>query len=488
MLLATKFTSPSDLTGIDASSERYCCFLAQMKLICDVARSNGFPEDSLLLLFTKSAWLTNRAIFAGIRAKMLEAFEDVAGIFEDVAGILVDGSEFFDVKGKWPVAFTIWRYAPKRANAGARRSIPLLDLTWLKKEQLAQVPWDNPEALEYTCQQIVSHQNSRRVELGQERTSIRVWSGKTMLDFKHSRSKREQNQKVVGGLPFGDPRQNNKKAYGETEGRFIGFMDDLTPCRVKKSVPDRPWFRLNNQFMDVKKNRCFSGPPTHWGYCAADLDAAKRLFLWYSLARTFIQHPYPMWVDADDMWQPTIPQNLEYQVFQTAFTIAYAENECVETRFPGNNPIPGVPELFVSNPMTPLNRDSFWSATMRPYCSRPALSSVSGLIEAVDQLFGDWARLLDGRTDLPVSRKPYLLDDEGLTLGAGIIQIKDYAKEKDDKTLLAGWSEIQRILKLVKTEFSEVVTAEAGLNYFGPSKKAVASERPGSGNIRVESA
>jgi hypothetical protein len=86
-------------------------------------------------------------------------------------------------------------------------------------------------------------------------------------------------------------------------------------------------------------------------------------------------------------WQPTIQPKLECQVLQAAFAIAYAENECVETRFPANNPIAGVPELTVNNPMSPLNPYSFWSETIRPYCGRPALSSVSGLIEAVDQLF-----------------------------------------------------------------------------------------------------
>lgn len=279
---------------------------------------------------------------------------------------------------------------------------------------------------------------------------------------------------------------NTKKAHGETDGRFIGFMDDLTPCRVKKSDPDRPWFRLNNQFMDIKKNRCFSGPPTHQGYRATDLESAKKLFFWYSLARTFLQYPYPMWVDSDDMWQPIIPTELERQVFETAFAIAYAENECVEARFPANNPIPGVPELTVNNPMTPLNPASFWSATMRPYCSRPTLSNVADLLGTVDQMFGHWDRLFAERVDLPVTRKPYLLDDGGLTRGAGIIQIKDYSKEKDDKTLLADWSEIQRMLKLAKADFFEMTVA--GLDYFGSSKKSAASERPQARDAQVESA
>jgi hypothetical protein len=77
-----------EVTGTDAGSEGYCCFLAQMKLICDVADSNGLPDDSLLLLFTKSAWLTKRPIFEGVRTHLLS-------VFEDCGGMLVNGSEFF---------------------------------------------------------------------------------------------------------------------------------------------------------------------------------------------------------------------------------------------------------------------------------------------------------------------------------------------------------------------------------------------------------
>jgi hypothetical protein len=324
--------SVMNLTGTDAGDERYCCFLAQMKLICDAARSNGLPDNSLLLIFTKSAWLTRRAIFSDVRAHMLEAFDDVTGI-------LVKGDEFFDVKGSWPVTFSLWRYKAKGERLVKDRSVPLYDLTWVRKRQLSEIPWDRPEEMEQACQQILS--KSEQVEVGIARTSIREWSGQKMLDFKRDRRKSEQNQEVVGGLPNGDPRQSNKKAYGAVDGRFIGFMDELTPCRVKISIPDRPWFRLNPQFMDVKRNRCLSGPPTHFGFCADNLEIAKKLFFWYALARTFLQDRYPMWIDADDMWEPTIPEKLEKTVFQTAFAIGYAEKRVCSNAIPRKQPCEG---------------------------------------------------------------------------------------------------------------------------------------------------
>jgi hypothetical protein len=449
------------LTGADASSERYCCFLAQMKLICEAARSSGLPDNSYLLLFTKSSWLTKRAVFAEIRANMLEAFDDVAGI-------LVDGSEFFDVKGRWPVAFTVWKYRARGKKGISNRSVPLFDLTQLTRNQLLAIPWDDAQKLDRACDLIL--RESEQVLIGEDRVSIREWSRETMTDFKRDRRISERNQKIVGGLPANDSRHALKKAHGEADGPFIGFMDDLTPCRVKTSIASRPWFRLNNQFMDIKKNRCLSGPPTNRGYCARDLESAKKLFFWYAIARTFLQHPYPMWADADDMWAPEIPRKYENRVFETAFAIGYAENECVETRFPANNPTTGLPELAISNPLSPLDRQSFWSVTMRPYCA-DATSNVRALVNAVDGVFETWRRCFKGDTELPISRKPYLLDDRGLTLRSGICQIRAYAKEAEDLALTTALTRVQGLLKDVKTEFFGLLTSAQGLAYFGPGKR-----------------
>lgn len=458
------------VTGNDAGSERYCCFLAQMKLICEAADSKGLPGDSLLLLFTKSAWLTKRSIFSKIRSEML-------GSFEDVGGMLVNGCEFFDIKGSWPVAFTMWKYKGKDATLDKERNIPLQDFTWLTRKQLAAIQWSDPLEVEKACKNISNHSLTKKVEVGQERISIRKWTGETMLDFKRSRRMSELNHNCVGGLPKGDHRQENQKAYGEADGEFIGFMDDLTPCRVKRSIPDKPWFRLNSQFMDIKRNRCLSGPSDNRAFCAKDLESAKKLFFWYSLARTFLQHPYPMWADSDDLWQPTIPINNEDRVFQTAFAIAYAENECVETTFPSGNPVSGAPELVIGNPLTPLNPQSFWSQTMKPFCSSGSSASVAGLIKAVDQLFAEWKALFRNHAEVPISKKPYFLSAEGLSVGAGLIQIRDYARETNHVTLQRSFTEIQKKLKLVKTDFYDLSTSSLGFDYFGSQKKSTASVR-----------
>jgi hypothetical protein len=287
------------------------------------------------------------------------------------------------------------------------------------------------------------------------------------------RRKTEINQKIVGGLPLGDRRQSNKKAYGEVDGPYIGFMDDLTPCRVKISTLNRPWFRLNTQFMDFRKNRCFSGPPTHWGYCAGDMQSAKKLFFWYALARTFTQRPYPMWVDSDDMWQPSIPAVLEKGVYQTAFALAFAENECVETYFPANNPAKGTPELFVGNPMTSANPSSFWSTDLQPFVNDNPQPMVKNLVSAVDAMFQNWKRLLRGGSEIPISfTRPYFVDCRGLTKAAGLIQIKDYAAENGVTSLLANWKDVQENLKKLKDGFFELVNGSDGLNYFGATVRS----------------
>ena len=107
---------------------------------------------------------------------------------------------------------------------------------------------------------------------------------------------------------------------------------------------------------------------------------------------------------------------------------------------------------------------------MRPYCVDPVSPRVGHLLEAVDQLFAHWRRLLSGGLQPIVSQRPYLLDDCPLTFGAGIIQIRDYAKESDDQTLLRDLSRIQEVLKSAKAEFLELLTTRDGLDYFGPKK------------------
>ena len=456
----------TNLTGNDAASERYCCFLAQMKLICDEAEASGLPGDSLLLLFTKAIWLTDRPIFRAIRAEML-------GSFEDVGGVIVDAREFFDVSGAFPVAFTLWRYRGANAGLDCSRPVVLTDLTWVKQKLLHDIRWDDPVARDEACQAIFQNEASAKVSFGEARMCIRAWTGQTMIDFKRSRRRHEQSARNVGGLPLGDHRDGNTKAYGEADGIAVGFMDDLTPCRIKGTPESVPWFRLNKQFMDCKKNRCMSGPPTHFGFAARDAESAEKLFFWFALARTFMTISYPMWADPLELWAPNVPSTLSEKVRQLTYAIGLADNECVETRFPANNPRSGVPEARISNPLNPASKSSFWSTTMASAFATSESPEAMAVLAAVGDLYTLWAREFRHQPDLPIQyQRPYFIDQPVLAKGSGIVQIAHYAHETNHAALGVAYKRVQETLKQAKRAFWSLLMSSDGLNYFGDKRSA----------------
>lgn len=90
---------------------------------------------------------------------------------------------------------------------------------------------------------------------------------------------------------------------------------------------------------------------------------------------------------------------------------------------------------------------------------------------AVDNLFAAWRSVLKKDSEVRISGQPYLLDDAPLTVGAGIVQIRDFAKDEDDRTLLRDLKQIQESLKTAKRDFFELVTSKSGVNYFGLAAK-----------------
>ena len=453
-----------DLTGNDGASERYCCFLAQMKLICEQAESSGLPGNSLLLLFTKAAWLTDRPVFQKIRSEIL-------GAFEDVGGIIVNGKEFFDVKGAFPVAFTIWKHNSSRKQLDNSRPIDLVDLTWVKRGHLSSIDWVDASKYPDECEKILADKLSPKVSFGVPRDNIKVWSGLSTKDFKRDRRKNETDRTTIGGLPAGDRRRENKKTYGESVGLGVGFMDELGPCRVRDDSKGRPWFHLDNRFMRSRGLRCFSGPPDNRGFSAHDFEQASRLFIWFALGRTFASEGYPMWVDALEMWG----LNPTSEVVRMAFAIGFAENECVETTFPANNPIKGAPELFVPNPMSPNSNQSFWSTTMKAAFEKGD-SPAHNLVKAVNTVYSKWKKHLGDKHQITVSyERPYFIGKGKLSANSGIVQIRDYAKHFNSAELLSLLDDCQAKLTQLKKQFHEMLLDKTRVNYFGQSKPAISS-------------
>lgn len=425
-------SSIPELIGADAAAERYACFLAQMKLACDAARARGWPPGAVLVLFTKSAWLTGRPAFRALRRAMTRDFDLLAGV-------MVDASEFFEVSGRFPVAVTVWRErdAPRAAAADVR----LLDLTWVRRPDLER--FDGA---------ILRSPRTREVTFRDGEPSIRVWSETTSVDFKRSRRKGELPGAPCG-LPRGDRRASNKKAYGEATGSFIGFMDDLVPCRIAREPPrGAPWFRLDVPVMDCRKARCFSGPPDQKGFCASDPARADRLFVWFAIQRTLADRGYPMWADAMELWPPRVPPTLADDVRTIALAIALAENECVEARFPAGDPVPGAPAIAVGNPMSPADAGSFWSRALAPaFEGRRGHASARAIVDAVVDLYRVWG---DER------------DRGELSRDAGILQIKRHADAAGLARVRAAATNVDAALREVRGVFHAMLTDRRALAYF----------------------
>ncbi len=452
-----------ELTGNDTASERYCCFLAQMKLICDQAKESGLPEESVLLLFTETSWL-NRPMFLKIR-------REIASTFQDVGGVMVNAKEFFDVSGKFPIAFTMWKFKGVSAGLDPDRPIPLKDLTWLKKDDLVKLPWEDPNQTDKHCREYLEDDRSISVNFDPSVQTIRSWSTLRRYDFIRSRRKDETSKELTGGLPKGDFRQTNKKAYGEAGGKMIGFMDDLGPVRTDKSVENVPWFRLDLPFMDCQKSRCLSGMPDQKAFYPSNDLELKTSFLWYALARTLRHCGYPIWAHNCELWAPVIPKNLENEMTKLSYAIAFAENDCVETRFPANNPVRGVPELVNKNPMNPLIKDSYWCKKLSPNFSGTGEEVSDRLVKAVEDVFKEWKKQFKNKHEIDATfKKAYFIGPGILTEGSGILQIRDYAIAEQDKGLLAKLEKVQTVLKEAKEQFYKHLISKNGLNYFAVNR------------------
>ena len=212
-----------EMIGEDASSERMCCFLAQMKRICEWVETGTRKDDSFLLLFTPTNWLNNTPVYKKIRQEILNDFEDKFGF-------IVNSKEFFDVPGKFPIAFTIWQYVGKNSNLDYNRPIILHDLTSIKKQFLIDTFKQSDETDKIFKKRL---DQSIKVPFGLEYQTIIQWLNIPMTDFKRDRRANEKNNQInSGGLPLNCSMRKNKKNYGESNGDRIGFMDDLTPCQT----------------------------------------------------------------------------------------------------------------------------------------------------------------------------------------------------------------------------------------------------------------
>src|ERR1035437_3761311 len=348
------------LTGEDAGKERYLAFLGQILNICKEQVKEHHELKPIVMIFTPTSWLIPRPTYKSFR----EIWDKH---FQFHSGFLITSNEFFKLDGKWPLAFTIWAYQPN--EKGNENKILLHDLTQLKKSDL-NINWNvEDKILNYQLNEILK--NSKVIKFGNYRKVIKDWVNQPMYDFKRDPTKYVVDAKeIYGGMPLKNERRKNKKTYGTANSSFVGFMDDVSPVRIKGKNDERfqnknnvVWFRIDTGFLDINKSKCFNGAPDQKGYCSYNLETAKTIFSWFSITKA-LNGRYSVWANQYDIWQPNITPGLEAYGYLLCFAFVLAENRCVVTKFEKDNPVEGAPEIFVDNPLCPTNNESFWSITL----------------------------------------------------------------------------------------------------------------------------
>jgi len=460
------------LTGQDAGKERYAAFLAQILLICQVqvARHPGWKP--LLMIFTPSSWLVPRPTYAEFRSRFDEAFQFYSGF-------MVNAREFFKLNGNWPVSFTVWQYAPQ---AGRQNQIRLHDYTHWTHEDLSSINWlDHPEALNASIQRLVkaSDQVLALAQRGDIRETIpEIGSTRqTRYDFSHAKREKDYGKVVSGfSVAFKDGHYRLKRKCGEVDGAYVGFMDNLTPVRVKQDRlnrmsrdPARVWFRLDNDVKSTNKTRAQAGPPDKYGFCAFDYESAVSLIGWYGITK-FLNGYFPLATNQLDIWAPSVPKKKLPTWLSLCFSFLGCRNSCIETTFEADNPVAGAPRIEVQNPMAPYLADNFYNTVLAPHL--PAHPVAKATDEAVRQVYDAWLRYVTrgkGRIAAPcLADEPYFCYfayPAYVGPHAGLVQIRSYATAEGVAEVLDALDKLttrERELQAVARTF---LLEE--LNYFG---------------------
>ena len=475
------------LTGSDAGKERYLAFLGQILNICKAQTSvfetrglNPLQNKPLVMIFTPTSWLIPRPTYKPFRKTWDEHFTYLNGF-------ITSSNEFFKLKGKWPLAFTIWQYEP---NAARENKLKVLDLTMIKKQDLAFDWLDTDEGLNLVVKKFtskfdfVSLDNSRGdirdmlPELEKKGKSIR----QTRYDFSHSI--KEYNREIVSGFPYKNTDRHFKlmRKCGEKDGNFIGVMDDNTPVRLKQdqsermsNEPDRVWFALMPTFLNINSTKIFSSTPDKYGYCAYDLKSAEATFTWFSVSKCLVGK-YPTWANQYDLWQPNISEDLKEEWFALCYAFGLAENRCVVTKFEKDNPVEGAPEVWVDNPMSPNNQESFYRTTLQKEIKKSTISHLGragvglDLATTIEAFYQYWnlnytkGQILENVGLHGEAYFKYFDYPDFVTKDSGLIQIKKYADVNGCVDLLEKITSITEKTKLVKEEIYRMLTED--FNYF----------------------
>jgi hypothetical protein len=390
------------------------------------------------------------------------------------------GSEFFKIKGRFPISFTIWSYNYK--EEGNKNNVLVKDLTHLTNADLQKINWNwDIETITKKLKSII--RGASDVQFNNTRGDIRTLlpkladkSGKLVLQprYDYSIAKKESEYgKIVSGFPLKDKEKHIdlQRRCGNPTGKYVGFYDDNTPVRLdqdnygRMSVKcDRIWFRLDNDLKSANKTRMLNGSPDKYGFCAYDIHSAKITFMWFAMTKA-LNGLYPVWANQFDIWAPNIPKPKEKYFYSLCFAYGLAENRCVVTKFEKDNPVVGAPEVFVDNPLCPINPESFWSTVLNnEIIARPVLALE--LVELIKQLYKKWnVKYCKGQVLKSVGLQDeayfkYFDYKDFVTPYSGLIQIKKYTELHNTEDLNTLFEQISTKTKEVREEIYRLLVEE----------------------------
>lgn len=458
-----------ELTGEDAGKERYLAFLAQILNICKKQYNDNNALQPMVMVFTPTSWLIPRSNYVGFRRNW-----DAHFIYH--SGFAITSNEFFKLNGKWPLAFTIWKYKEAKND----NIVKLYDCTTWNKLSLA-LPYDDVGQTKFLETEINTLlKKTRKVTMDNSRGSIKDLVKQKQYAFKRDKTDLEKKSNgVIGGLPFKDKRRDNIKTYGKNETSYLGFMDNNTPVRVTfdkynrtSKKPDRFWLQLRPTFIDINLTKIQTGPQDKYGYCAYDLNSSKITCTWFIITK-ILNGNYPIWANQYDIWPPNIKKNKEIIWYALSFAFVLCENRCVVTKFEANNPIPNAEEVFVDNPLSTTNKENFWNTTLLPFINEninaddgEAEKLCIDTVNAVTELYKFWnSNYTKGQFlfNVGLQDEPYFeyFDyADFLTPNSGIIQIKKYAENNMDVGLLNLFENISKYSKAIKNTMYKLLVED----------------------------
>ncbi len=459
-----------ELTGKDAGKERYLAFLGQILNMSEHLNKKNNEHQAIVLIFTPTSWLIPRPTYINFRKKWDKHFE-----YKD--GFIVTSNEFFKLKGKWPLAFTMWKY---NYDENRENKIKIYDYTDLTKSDL-KIDWniENKE-LDFILNTII--EDKKYIKYDNSRGDIREGLPKVIRNKNEIKQPRynmyrnlkeeEKGQKYVSGFPAKDERhQKYSVPYGFIDGSFVGFMDNNTPVRLYQDTCNRMtnnsnnvWFMLMTSFSRINASQIHSKAANSRSFCAYDLLSSKIVFSWYAISKVFIGN-YPLWANQYDIWQPKIKKEFATYYYSLCYSFALAENRCVVTKFEADNPVKDAPEVFVDNPLCPTNKDAFWATTLDAEVKKEH-GVAHELVKKIKELYKTWnLNYCKGQFLYNVGLKDepyfkYFAYDDFLTPHSGLIQIKKHAEIENLPDILDLFDEIKELTKKVKEEIYNLLVNE----------------------------